>query len=119
DHAVGFLPGARLTANHRRSGASMRKQAAWPAAFHPMRADWILGFATVLIVLCTLLPLWRHPGWWIRCWDFPRVQLTVLAALLVGARIVWREPHRPSFWIMLTATGACIIFQLIRIWPYT
>ena len=44
-------------------------------------------FATLVavIVLATLLPLLRNPVWWVRDWDFPRLQLAILSfAVLVG-----------------------------------
>jgi hypothetical protein len=38
---------------------------------------WVL---TLILLICALLPLWRHEAWWVRGLDFPRLQLFMPAA---------------------------------------
>ncbi len=78
-------------------------------------------FATLVavIVLATLLPLLRNPAWWIRDWDFPRLQLAILSlAVLVGqlAFLGWEDP---THHLMLVANAACLVYQAWWIIPYT
>ena len=84
-----------------------------------MSPFWILSTATALIVVLTVLPWSRHPAWWIRCLDFPRVQLAFLAALLLGAQVVWLDWGQVKSWALMTATGAAFVYHLAWIWPYT
>jgi endonuclease/exonuclease/phosphatase (EEP) superfamily protein YafD len=69
-------------------------------------------------VLVTLLPLLRKTAWWIRIFDFPRLQ--IVAGLLLGALLLALPgpdaPYAPLVWGLLLAAAA---YQLTRIWPYT
>lgn len=74
---------------------------------------------SLVAILWTLLPLLRSDAWWIRGFEFPRVQITVLLFVtwvLYGAAIGWSRPLDVAF---LSALGLCIAFQLIQIAPYT
>ena len=68
-------------------------------------ARLILLTLCALLVLITILPLWETDRWWVRLWDFPRLQ--VAALLIVGILLmVWVGPRKGRlFW---TATGAML-----------
>ncbi|MGD8763595.1 MAG: hypothetical protein PVG87_14895 [Desulfobacteraceae bacterium] len=34
--------------------------------------------ATIILVVFTLLPMWRYEAWWLRSLDFPRLQLLLI-----------------------------------------
>ncbi|KKO45831.1 endonuclease [Arsukibacterium ikkense] len=78
-----------------------------------------LWLATLLIALLTLLPLWRHDAWWVRGLDFPRLQLTVLALLIIIMQLLLADLSELSQWPMLLITCGCFMFQLWWILPYT
>ena len=47
-------------------------------------------FLTMLLLLFTLAPLSRSEIWWIRGWDFPRMQLFIATVVLVAIEfIIW------------------------------
>jgi endonuclease/exonuclease/phosphatase (EEP) superfamily protein YafD len=77
-----------------------------------------IGFSA-LIVLVTVLPFSRSEWWWVRCWDFPRLQLALFA--LVAAVASWFVLDRTSglAWVVLIANLACFVYQACRILPYT
>lgn len=79
----------------------------------------ILCLLTGLLVVLTLLPLSRHTAWWVRVWDFPRLQLATLAALLIGATLLLLDPSQPGSWPLLAAATACLGWQSWWILPYT
>lgn len=63
--------------------------------------------ATGAIAL-TFLSFWRHGAWWVRIWDFPRVQLVVLMGLAVLLRLAAGAP-----WTLADALlSACLAFAL-------
>ncbi len=76
----------------------------------------ILG---LVVVVASLLSLVRHKAWWVRVWDFPRLQLAVLgmtALLLLAATRAW------DGWpgIALGAlVAAAVAFQSALVWRYT
>lgn len=77
------------------------------------------GIATAVLVVVTLLPLTRHQAWWVRGWDFPRLQLAVIAAGLaigLGACVGDTPP-----WVTLAALAAagCLLYHLAWIVRYT
>lgn len=80
---------------------------------------WGIFGAGGVAVAATLLPFIPSDQWWIRIWDFPRIQLAALLGLLLAAApllIPWRSPLGRVF---LLALAASLAWQLYRIWPYT
>jgi len=81
--------------------------------------DITLLVATLLLMLATLIPLSRHSHWFVRGFDFPRLQLTIFAALVLGLQggfINWQEPLNFG---LLIITTTCLIWHLWWIAPYT
>jgi len=78
----------------------------------------IILTATVLLAVATLLPLWRHPVWWVRGWDFPRLQLFCIAAALLVAQLLL-DLAQPINWLLLATTALCLAYQGWWIAPYT
>jgi endonuclease/exonuclease/phosphatase (EEP) superfamily protein YafD len=79
----------------------------------------ILTFFTLFTVLTTLLPLSRHPHWIVRGMDFPRLQFTILATILLLAHFIFLDPQRVSTQALIISTTLCLIWQLSWIIPYT
>lgn len=74
---------------------------------------------SVLVLLATLLPFSRSQVWWVRGWDFPRLQVGI-AALGVALADGWAfDFSHPMHWAALGAAGACALYQGGRIFPYT
>ncbi|WP_116364276.1 endonuclease/exonuclease/phosphatase family protein [Parahaliea mediterranea] len=72
-----------------------------------------------LVVLATTLPLLRHSHWLVRGLDFPRLQLAVLAALLLATQAWLLDYGQPAAWLMSAAVLAALCWQLRWILPYT
>lgn len=76
----------------------------------------ILGFVAIF---AGLLPLVRREAWWIRIFDFPRIQIAALALVVLTGDLVTRSDSGvfvTTFRILLTA---CILYQAYMIYPYT
>ena len=76
-------------------------------------------FGTLLMVIVTVLPLYRHPHWIVRGWDFPRLQIAILAASLLVADILFLDLQTSHAWLLIFATVLCLFWQLWWILPYT
>lgn len=84
-----------------------------------MLFDWIISLVVVFAIIWTLLPMFRHDAWWIRAFEFPRLQVTVLSGAVLVAFVAiagWRDPEDK---LLMSALALCIIFQLFRIARYT
>ena len=84
-----------------------------------MRLFWLLNFATSVLLLVTLLPLWRREEWWVRGWDFPRLQLGWLAGVLLLLQVALLDLTSTLALAMIVSTAACLAYQLWWIFPYT
>lgn len=81
--------------------------------------QWISVAVGLSMVAGTLLSLSRSPHWFIRGWDFPRVQIALLAG---GAALAYAwccYDHGLHDRAFLAVTLACVLWQVARIYPYT
>tara|TARA_B100001540_G_scaffold303181_1_gene311521 strand:- start:2489 stop:3586 length:1098 start_codon:yes stop_codon:yes gene_type:complete len=75
--------------------------------------------ATLVLLLCTALPLLRLSHWSVRALDFPRLQLAFLACLLLLAQWLTLDVSRGASWALLLVAAGCLAWQLWWILPYT
>ncbi|GAB3331110.1 endonuclease/exonuclease/phosphatase family protein [Larkinella ripae] len=78
----------------------------------------LIGYA-FLITFISFIHLVRLDAWWIRIWDFPHLQLTVLAAI---GLLAWAVFSRHTEWPMLVALGgllAALAYEGWLIYPFT
>jgi endonuclease/exonuclease/phosphatase (EEP) superfamily protein YafD len=80
--------------------------------------DWLVRTLALVPIALTVLPLWRTPKWWVRLWDYPRLQLAVWLAVMALAELALLE-LAPAGVLILVATFACLAWQLAQIWRYT
>ncbi len=78
-----------------------------------------LLIATLCFVVMTVLPLSRHEAWWVRGWDFPRLQLSALLALLLVAQLLVLDLSQAGSWLLVLPSVACLAYQAWWILPYT
>lgn len=77
-----------------------------------------LTFLTLVLVLLTLAPLLHYQAWWIRVWDFPRLQLAILAAGFMLVCLCFSSQHGQALVLALINAG-CAAYQCWWIYPYT
>ncbi len=75
--------------------------------------------AIALLALLTLLPVLRHDRWWIRGLDFPRLQLALLALVLVILPLWSLEWSSLHAWTMVLISTVCLVYHSWWILPYT
>jgi len=82
-----------------------------------------MGVLTIIfVIICTLatwLPLIKTHQWWIRIFDFPRLQITVFAILVLGMVFIYMIDEPLYFYIMLAVMLANIIYQSLSMIKYT
>jgi endonuclease/exonuclease/phosphatase (EEP) superfamily protein YafD len=68
-----------------------------------------------LVLTVTLLPLSRSHLWWVRGWEFPRVQILLVAFLVCVIAVIVGGPVGLTVAVLM---AACAAYQLYRIAPY-
>lgn len=72
--------------------------------------------AALVVLFTTIAPMTGSHAWWIRGWDFPRVQIAVAAFLVFLLAIPLSGWPR---WTILVAMAVCGLYQAWRIFPFT
>ena len=79
----------------------------------------IVSVLTVIMALLTLLPLSKNQRWWVRVWDFPRLQMATLSLLFLLTEL-WVLPFGgPLATLIILLSLACMLYQAWWILPYT
>lgn len=81
----------------------------------------VVGLLSLVLILGTAITLLRSNAWWIRIFDFPRIQIAVLIVLTLVAYAALRHYGRLRSWEYALAgvVGLALIWQLMSIAPYT
>lgn len=79
----------------------------------------VLGILTCFVTLATTLPFIRAGAWWIRIFDFPRLQIALLSLLTLVGYLTLNEtralPEQVAISLLLLVIG----YQTFRMLPYT
>lgn len=75
--------------------------------------------AELALTTATVLPFSRSARWWIRIFDFPRTQLALAGALVLGADVALRRDGGPAALLVRGGLLLSILYQAYRIRPYT
>lgn len=79
----------------------------------------ITAILTLLLALVTIAPLSKHAAWWIRVWDFPRLQILALSLAVLLLNLLFLPLSSPPVWGMIAVNLACVVYQGVWIFPYT
>ena len=82
---------------------------------------WLRGAAVAvlfLLVFLTVLPIFEGDEWWVRLWDYPRLQIA--AGLLIGLILLLAADRPRSRLGIGTAVAgtAALVWQLFQVAPY-
>lgn len=79
----------------------------------------VLVVLSLLLVLATAIPILTFDQWWVRIFDFPRVQITIFGILLLLFYLYFWNIHRLSEAVVLGLLVLALGYQLVKIFPYT
>lgn len=71
------------------------------------------------MLIATAAPFLKADAWWVRIFDFPRVQVAFIAAIVIILWIAFVKRYSPAGAGFLLALLAAIVIQLVQIWPHT
>jgi len=72
----------------------------------------------VILILLSFLPLWQTDRWWVRQWDYPRLQVAGLLGLSLAALFLVKLKHSRAFWVLAAASSAALVWQVIHFVAY-
>ena len=78
----------------------------------------LLGIVGSLLVIATALPFLRRQSWWVRAFDFPRLQIACALAVVLLLHLVFVAPS----WVAYGLRGVLflsLLAQLRRMLPFT
>lgn len=81
----------------------------------------VLGLLSLALVAGTAVTLLRSDAWWIRIFDFPRIQIAVLIGITLATYVAIRIYDRLHLceYVIASMVGLALVWQLIYIAPYT
>jgi endonuclease/exonuclease/phosphatase (EEP) superfamily protein YafD len=81
----------------------------------------VVGLLSFVLIVGTAIPLIRGNVWWIRVFDFPRIQIAALIGLALVGYAVLRVWGRLRAWdyALAASAGLALLWQLYSIAPYT
>lgn len=80
---------------------------------------WVFRCASTLACVATVLPLFKGSQWWLRVFDFPRVQVAMLATFAASLGFACRSRLGKGDHVMLHAAEAAAAAQLLHVLKYT
>ncbi|MEO8618087.1 MAG: endonuclease/exonuclease/phosphatase family protein [Sphingomicrobium sp.] len=77
----------------------------------------LIGLATLLVVL-SFLPAWQTDRWWVRQWDYPRLQVASLLVVIL-LLLFWVDPkRRRGYWALFIGCAAAMAWQVSHFLAY-
>lgn len=73
----------------------------------------------IIAVTLTIFPFVAVDYWWIRIFDFPHIQLTILTFVAFVVFFMKFDIKRLNDYLFVTIMAACLIVQVVKIFPYT
>ncbi len=67
----------------------------------------------------TLVPMLKYEAWYVRGFDFPRLQFSVVTFTLILFQLTFLDLSHLSSWGLLAVAISCLLYQLWWITPYT
>lgn len=78
---------------------------------------FLQGFGLFAILL-TLIPIAAADFWWIRMFDYPHIQLTILTFVALVVYFIRFDVKWIKDYVFVIVLLACFIFQLYKVYPY-
>ncbi len=74
---------------------------------------------TLILLFCTAIPLSRRKAWWVRGFDFPRLQFALFGMLLLALDFAVLDPTTLPAALLIGLCAACLARHVVLIVPYT
>jgi endonuclease/exonuclease/phosphatase (EEP) superfamily protein YafD len=82
-------------------------------------AEFVFAVFFLIIIAATFFPFVKEQAWWIRVFDFPRLQLAIAGAIILVLYSVFIRQKSPFGYILILLVSVSVLYQTYRIYPYT
>lgn len=82
-------------------------------------SEVVILFLGVLMLFPTVASLTKFDEWWVRAFDFPRIQISFLILFVLIAVAIITPYETLWHYLLLGLLGASFIYQVVKIFPYT
>lgn len=79
----------------------------------------VITFLSFIMLIPTLASLTRYDQWWVRGFDFPRLQISILILIVLWVDLVFYSFNETFHFIIVSLLVASFIYQALKIFPYT
>jgi endonuclease/exonuclease/phosphatase (EEP) superfamily protein YafD len=81
--------------------------------------DILLTVGALAVIAATLLPFVQSDVWWVRSFDFPRMQIAFVGTVVLGLELLFRRDAGAIATTIRFAVLLCILYQSYHMRPYT
>lgn len=80
---------------------------------------FLFRLLALFVILATLIPLLTSEEWFVRAFDFPRLQFVGMAVIAIGLMysLEYRKKKRAKVWLLLLLVA--LTYHAYKIYPYT
>jgi endonuclease/exonuclease/phosphatase (EEP) superfamily protein YafD len=79
---------------------------------------WALAALATLAIVLSFLPAWQTDLWWVRQWDYPRLQVAAILVLVLPL-LFWAAYRRSAgFWALVGGSLAALVWQATHFIAY-
>ncbi len=82
-------------------------------------SEIIITFFCILMLIPTLASLTKFDQWWIRGFDFPRIQISFLILLMIFLSLIFYTFEETWHYLIVILLIGSFIYQAVKIFPYT
>ncbi|MCM8570461.1 endonuclease/exonuclease/phosphatase family protein [Gramella jeungdoensis] len=79
----------------------------------------IILFFSILMCIPTLASITRFDHWWVRGFDFPRIQISCLIIAVIIASVLYYDLSESWHFIAIIILSLSLTYQVVKIFPYT
>src|SRR5690606_12134446 len=76
-------------------------------------------FLAAISIIALIASLLRRDEWWIRMFDFPRLQITFITLAAITLLLIQISIWDLWIWVLLACMAVCLVYQMAKIYPYT
>ena len=84
-----------------------------------MKFKIFLRFFGIIAIVLTIFPYLSFNQWYIRVFDFPHLQLTLLTMIALLTYFIRFDLKNKTDYIFIFLLSACFLYQGYKIFPYT
>lgn len=81
--------------------------------------ELVITFLSFFMLIPTLASLTRFDQWWVRGFDFPRLQISIMILIMIAVDFLYYSFEETLHFIIVALLCLSFIYQALKIFPYT